>query len=195
MSFEDLTHFKCLLNYVVFVLFSSRKFPERIKKTLHIYFWHFLSMKSLNPYQCSGRKFFHDPVKVTKIFSSSSSKDGTSDQLWSVANGRRGQGIQDITCKINKPKMTLKTFCMPFLFKPVKRMDTIRVVEFLFYESMMQMLCPKPSPFCDNKPSFYSCNIVGILIKRILFGGGVFLSNYNNVVFTWIICTRNINDW
>ena len=63
-------------------------------------------------------------------------------------NGRRGQGTQDITCKINKPKMTLKTFCMHFLFKPVKSMDAIRVVQFLYYEFMMQILRPKPSSFC-----------------------------------------------
>ena len=81
---------------------------------------------------------------------------------------------------------------MPFLFKPVKRMDAIRVFQFFYYESMMRILCTKRSSFCANKPSLYSCNIVGILIKLIFFGGGVFLSNHNNVIFTWIICTRNL---
>ena len=41
---------------------------------------------------------------------------------------------------------------------------------FLYYESMMQILCLKPSSFCANKPSLYSHHIVGILIKLIFFG-------------------------
>ena len=76
--------------------------------------------------------------------------------------------------------MTLKTFYMPFLFKPVKCMDTNRIVQFLYYESMMRLLCPKPSSFCANKPSLYSRNIVGILVE-IIFRCGVFLNNHNNV--------------
>ena len=100
--------------------------------------------------------------------------------------------MQDITWKINKPKMTLQTFNIPFLFKPAKRMDTICVVQFLYYESMMRILCLKPSSFCANKPSLYSCNIVGILIKFIFIGGDLFLNNHKNVTFTWIICTRSM---
>ena len=103
-------------------------------------------------------------------------------QLWSVVNRRRGQGIQNITCKINKPIMTLKTFYIPFLFKSVKRMDSI--VQFLYYESMMRILYPKLSSFYPDKPSMYSCNIIGILIKPIFFGGVVFLHSHNNVIFT-----------
>ena len=94
----------------------------------------------------------------------------------------RGQDIQSITCKINKPKMRRK---------PVKCMDTIRVVQFLHNDYILRKMSIKPSSFCANKPSLYSCNIVGILIKVIFFGGGVFLDNHNNVVFTWISCTRN----
>ena len=105
-------------------------------------------------------------------------------QLWSVVNRRRGQGIQNITRKINKPKMALKTFYIPFLFKPVKRMDSICIVQFLYYESMMRILCPKLSSFYPDKPSMYSRNIIGILIKPIFFGGVVFLQSHNNVIFT-----------
>ena len=88
--------------------------------------------------------------------------------------------------------MTLITFYMPFLFKLVKRMDAIRVVQLLYYEFMVRILCPKPSSFCVNKPSLCSRNIVGILIKLIFFEGSAFLSNHNNISFTWIIFTRNI---
>ena len=84
--------------------------------------------------------------------------------------------------------MTLKTFYIPFLFKPIECMDTIRVIQFLYYEPMMWILCLKPSYFCGNKPSLYSCNVVGILIKLIFFGGDVFFNNQNNVVVAWIFC-------
>ena len=90
---------------------------------------------------------------------------------------------KDITPNISKPKMTLKTLYIPFLFKSVKWLDTIRVV---------QILCFKPSSFCAKELSLYSCNVVGILIKLIFLGGGVFLNNHNNVVFTWIFYTRNM---
>ena len=49
-------------------------------------------------------------------------------------------------------------------------MDTICIVQFLSYESMMSVLCFKPSYFCVNKPSLYSRNIVGILTKLIFLG-------------------------
>ena len=52
-------------------------------------------------------------------------------------NGRYGQGIKDITRDINKPKMTLKTFYIPLLLKSIECMDTIHVVQFLYYEPMM----------------------------------------------------------
>ena len=62
--------------------------------------------------------------------------------------GRRDQGIKGITWNINKPKMTLlKTFYKPFLFKPIECMDTIRVVRFLRYKSMMGVSCFKLSFF------------------------------------------------
>ena len=94
-----------------------------------------------------------------------------------------GQGIKGITRNINKPKMTLETFYIPFLFKSIKCLDTIRVVGILYF---------KPSSFCANEPSLYSRNVSGILIKLIFLGGGVFLNNHDNVVFTWIFCTRNM---
>ena len=103
-------------------------------------------------------------------------------------DGRRGQGIKDITQNINNPKLTLKTFYIPFLFKPIECMDTIRVVQLFYYESMMWILCLKSSPFCGNKPSLYPRIIVRILIKLTFFRGGVFLNNHNNVVFTWVFC-------
>ena len=109
-----------------------------------------------------------------------------------VVNSRRGQGIQGITCKINQPRMRPKTFYLPFLLKFVKCMDAIYVVQFLYYESMVRILCPKPSVFCANKSSLHSRNIVGILIKFIFFRHGVFLNNHNNIIFTWISCTRNM---
>ena len=96
------------------------------------------------------------------------------DELWLAVNGRRGQGIQSITCKIRKPKMTLKTFYIPFLFKPIKCMDTVRIVHFLYHEHMMRILCPKPSSFCGNEPPLYPRNIVGILVKLVFLRGGVF---------------------
>ena len=99
--------------------------------------------------------------------------------------GRRGQGIKNITRNINKPKITLlKRFYKPFLFKPIECMDTIRVVRFLHYRSMVWISCFKPSFFCVNKLSLYPRNIIGILIKLIFFRGGTFLNNDNNVVFT-----------
>ena len=88
--------------------------------------------------------------------------------------------------------MTLKTFYMTSFFKSVKCINTICVIQFFYYESMMLILCPKPLSFCTNEPSLYSHNIVGILIKLIFFRDCVFLNNHNNVIFTWIICTRNM---
>ena len=106
--------------------------------------------------------------------------------------GRHDQGIKGITWNINKPKMTLETFYKPFLFKSMKCMDTICVVQFLHYRSMVWILCLKSSFFCVNEPSLYPCNVVGILIKLIFLEGGIFLNNHNNVVFAWIFCMRNI---
>ena len=100
----------------------------------------------------------------------------------------------------NKPKMTLKMFYIPLLFKPIECMDTICVVQFLYYEAMMWILCLRPSSFCRNKPSLYSRNVVGKLIKLIFLGGGIFLNNHNNVVFAWIFsmiyitCSKMDND-
>ena len=51
------------------------------------------------------------------------------EKIFLFLDGRCGQGIKGITWNINNPKMTLKTFYKPFLFKSVKRMDTIRVVQ------------------------------------------------------------------
>ena len=62
-------------------------------------------------------------------------------------DGRRGQGIKGITWNTNEPKMTLKTFYVPFLLEPIECMYTIRVVQFLYYEPMMQILCHKPPSF------------------------------------------------
>ena len=59
--------------------------------------------------------------------------------------------------------------------------------ELLCCESRMWMLYFKPSSFCGNETSCYPRDIVEILIK---LNGGVFLSNYNNVIFTWIISAR-----
>ena len=120
-------------------------------------------------------RFFHDLIKVTKNFI-------TGWQAWLRHN------MKGITRNINKPKMTLKTFYIPFLFKPIECMDTIRVVQFLYYKLMMGILCLKPSSFCTDEPSLYPRNVVGILITLIFLGVGVFLNNHNNVVFTWILC-------
>ena len=84
--------------------------------------------------------------------------------------------------------MTLKTFYISPSFKPIKYMDTIRVVKFLHYKSMMGILCLKSSSFCGNKPSLYSRNIIGILIKLIILEGGIYLNNHNNVFFAWVFC-------
>ena len=66
-------------------------------------------------------------------------------------------------------------------FKPIKYMNTICVIQFLYYKSMMRILCSKPSYFCANKLYLYPRNIVGVLIKIIFFRGGVFLNNRNDV--------------
>ena len=96
-------------------------------------------------------------------------------QIFFFLDSRCGQGIKDLTWNINKPKMTLKMLYIPLVFKPIECMDTICVIQFLYYEPMMWTLCLKPSFFCGNKPSLYSCNIVGILIK-LIFLGAVFFS-------------------
>ena len=62
-------------------------------------------------------------------------------------DGRRGQGTKGITWNTNEPKMTLKTFYVPFLFEPIECMYTIRVVQFLYYEPIMRILCHKPPSF------------------------------------------------
>ena len=105
---------------------------------------------------------------------------------------RHGQGIKSITWNINKPKVTLKTFYKTFLFKSIRRMDTIRVVQFLHHRVMIWILCFKPSLFCVNEPSLYPRNVVWKFIKLIFFGDGIFLNNHNNVVFPWIFSLRNM---
>ena len=105
---------------------------------------------------------------------------------------RHGQGIKSITWNINKSKMTLKTFCKPFLFKSIKRMDTVRDVQFLHHRVMIWISCLKPSLFCVNELSLYPRNVVKKFIKLIFFGGGIFLNNHNNVVFAWIFCMRKM---
>ena len=63
--------------------------------------------------------------------------------------GKRDQGIKDITRNISKLKMTLlKTFYKPFLFKLIECMDTICVVRFIHYISIMGLSCFKPLFFC-----------------------------------------------
>ena len=127
-----------------------------------------------------------------KNFTRASEKQNFLFLLLIIKNCRCGQGIKGIMQNVDKPKMTLKTFCKPCLFKSIKGMDTIRIVLPLHYKSMMGVLCFKPSSFCVNEPSLYSRNIVRILIKLIFFRGGIFLNNHNNVVFAWIFCMRNI---
>ena len=39
-------------------------------------------------------------------------------------NSRRTKSIQSITCIINNSKMALKKFCMTFMTKPIKCMNT-----------------------------------------------------------------------
>ena len=96
--------------------------------------------------------------------------------------------------------MTLKTFYIPFLFKPLECMDTICVVQFLCYEPMIWILRLKPLSFCGNKPSLYSRNIVGIIIKLIFLLGGIFPNGHNNFAFGWIFsmidiaCSKMGND-
>ena len=76
--------------------------------------------------------------------------------------------------------MTLKTFYISFLLNTIECRDTIRVVQFLYHESMTRVLCFKPLSFCVNKPSLYPRNLVGILIKLIFLGSGIFLNDHNN---------------
>ena len=64
--------------------------------------------------------------------------------------------------------------------------------QFLYYESMIRILHPKPLYFCVNKPSQYPRNIVRILLKLIFFMGGIFLNNHDDVIFTWIISTMDM---
>ena len=71
-SFYRLTHFKCLWNEVLFVLFYPGKFPESIKNILNVYLWHFFNQwKHLTHVSEADISFFHDPIKVMKNFYSS----------------------------------------------------------------------------------------------------------------------------
>ena len=114
--------------------------------------------------------------------------------------GRRGQGIKNNTRNTNMPKMTLKTFYKPFLLKSIKCMDTICVVQFLNYKSVMEVFCFKPSSCCVNGRSLYPRSVVAILIKRSFLRGGTFLNNHSNVVLAWIFfmiyitCPKMGND-
>ena len=66
--FKGFTLKTFLLTEVVFILFSFSKSSERIRKILvHVYPWHFLSMKILNLHRWNGHKFSHDHIKVMKI--------------------------------------------------------------------------------------------------------------------------------
>ena len=103
-------------------------------------------------------------------------------QLWSFVNGRHGQRLQGISCNINKPKITLNSFYMPFLFKPVKCMDTIHIIS--LYEPMMWVMCPLY--FSANKALLYPSNIVGILKRLVFLRGGVFLNHHHNFIFALI---------
>ena len=107
-------------------------------------------------------------------------------------NSRRGQAIQDITCKISKPKMTLKTLYMTFFLKSIKCMNNICVVQFLYFEPMMRILCPKPSWFNIPFTSLYLRDIIWQIVILIVGGRCVFPYNDDNVVFTEIICTKNM---
>ena len=110
-----------------------------------------------------------------------------------IKDGRHGQGITNIMQNINKPKNDTKNVLHILLLQTIEYMDTIRIVQFFNYnKSMVWILHFKLSSFCANEPSLYSRNVVGILIKLIFFGGGVFFNNHNSVVFTWIFCTRNM---
>ena len=60
-----------------------------------------------------------------------------------LVDGRGNQGKKSITWNINKLKMTLKTFYISFLIRPIECMDSVRY----YYESIMKVLCFKTSPF------------------------------------------------
>ena len=76
---------------------------------------------------------------------------------------------------------------LAFFFKLVNWMDYICIIQLLYYEPMMWLLCSKPS-FCSNKQFLCSCEIVWILTERIFVRDCVFLNNYIDVTFTWITC-------
>ena len=86
--------------------------------------------------------------------------------------------------QINKSKMTLKAFYMTCLFKHVEHVDAICVFEFLYNESMVWILCSKPSNFCDNEPFLYPDNLIGVLQKLIFLRGGLFVNHHSDVIFT-----------
>ena len=61
------------------------------------------------------------------------------------------------------------------------------VIQPLYFESIMWILCFKPSfffVFSGNETSFYLRDIVGLLIK-IFLRGAIFLNDYNDVIFTY----------
>ena len=107
-------------------------------------------------------------------------------------NSRRGQAIRDITCKISEPKMTLKTLYMIFFLKSIKCMNTFRVVQFVYYEPVMRILCPKPSKFNIPFTSLYPRDIIWQIVILIVGRRCVFPYNDDDVVFTEIICTKNM---
>ena len=120
--------------------------------------WKELGVCQFLLHQWSRHKPFHDLIKVMKNLTRScaAGKYLPPDIVRTFLDGRCGQGIKGIMQNISKPKMTLKTFYISFLFKPIECIDTICIVQFLHYKSMMGILCFKPSSFCVNETSLYS---------------------------------------
>ena len=59
--------------------------------------------------------------------------------------------MQSITDKINKPEVTLKLYYMSLFFETLKCVDAICVIQLLYYEPMVWIVCPKPSSLCGNE--------------------------------------------
>ena len=83
-----------------------------------------------------------------------------------------------------------KLFYMTFFLKMGECMNDIYVIWILYYKLLVWILWSKSSSFYGNKPPMHTCNIAGILIE-IIYIKGIFLNDYNDVMFTWIICTMN----
>ena len=96
-------------------------------------------------------------------------------------------------------------FYVIFFFKPVKCMDATSVIQLLYYEPMMWILCFKPSYFCGNEPSLYPRDIVETLtfgrscvfsiITMMISLPGSFARSTWRLIIRSCICSWHLQSW